>query len=94
MMSLTSPVAQAAFSLAPGEISEIITTPHGLELIALVDRRVKPLEQVRPQLEAWLRQSKVEELIQDLLKQVPVQVDTEFFSGSPPGPPPTPSSRP
>lgn len=89
------PIAQAAFSLAPGEVSEIIPTPYGLELFALEDRRVKPLEEVRPQLEARLRQGKVEELVQELLKQVPVQVDREFFSGpSPSPPPPVSSSRP
>lgn len=91
---LLPPIAQAAFALPPGGVSEIIPTPYGLELLVLEDRRVRPLDEVRPQLEASLRQGKVEELIQDLLKQVPVQVDTEFFSGTSPGPPPAPSARP
>lgn len=78
------PIAQAAFSLAPGEISEIIPTPYGLELIQVVDRRVKPLEQVRPQLEAELRRNQLEAALLELIQRYPVQVDTQYFQ-APPG---------
>jgi len=89
---LLPPVADAAFSLPPGEVSDIIPTPYGLELVVVEDRRVRPLDEVREQLEVQLRQSQVEALIQKLAAQYGVTVDSQFFSGPPASPPP--SSKP
>lgn len=92
---IVPPVAKAAFSLPPGEVSEVLETPFGLELITVEDRRSKPLEEVRPQLEAQLRRGRMEARLKELEEQYGVEVDTQFFSGAPPAQPlPSPSAQP
>jgi len=74
------PVAEAAYRLAPGQVSEVILTPYGLELIQVEDKRVKPLEEVRSELEGQIRQEKFEEVLRELAEHYKVVVDTNFFS--------------
>ena len=74
------PIADAAYAVPPGKVSDIIPTPYGLELIKVEDRRVKPLAEVRADLEAQLRQGKVEEVLQKLQAQYNVVVDKEYFT--------------
>jgi peptidyl-prolyl cis-trans isomerase C len=80
------PVADAAFSLKPGEVSNVIQSPYGLELIQVEDRREKPLPEVREQLEKEIRQAKVNQMIQDLVEKHTVLIDKDYFgSASVPG---------
>ena len=92
--TMLPPVASVAYALSPGQVSEIIGTPYGLEIIKLDDKRVKPLAEVRPQMEAQLRQGKLQEMLRNFVAQHRVEVDNEFFA--PPkktsGPPPPQSS--
>jgi peptidyl-prolyl cis-trans isomerase C len=74
------PIANAAYALAVGKVSDIIQTPYGFELIKVEDRRVKPLAEVRADLETQLRQGKVEEVLQKLQAQYNVVVDREYFT--------------
>lgn len=74
------PIAEAAYALAPGKVSEVIGTPYGLELIKVEDKRVKPLAEVRQELEAQVRQGKVEEVLKKLQDQYHVVVDSKFFT--------------
>jgi peptidyl-prolyl cis-trans isomerase C len=78
------PIANAAYALAPGQVSEIIQTPYGLELIKVEDRRVKPLSEVRKDLEAQIRSTKANQAIQELVSQYKVVVDNDYFSSGPP----------
>ncbi len=78
--TILPPLANAAYALSPGQISDIITTPYGLELIKLEDKRVKPLDEVRAQLVSQLRQGKLQEMLQGLVAQHQVEVDKEFFA--------------
>jgi len=78
--SVIPPIAQAAAALAPGKVSEIIATPYGLELIQVVEKRTKPLEEVRPELEAQLRQGKLEEKMQELQSQYKISIDQDYFN--------------
>jgi peptidyl-prolyl cis-trans isomerase C len=78
------PITNAAYALAPGQVSDIIQTPYGLELIKLEDHRVKPLAEVRKDLEAQIRRTKAEQAIQELVSQYKVVVDNNYFSSSPP----------
>jgi parvulin-like peptidyl-prolyl isomerase len=78
------PIANAAYALAPGEVSDIIQSPYGLELIKVEDHRVKPLAEVRKDLEAQIRRTKVDQAIQELVSQYKVVVDNDYFSSSPP----------
>ena len=43
---MVAPFEQAAMALQPGQVSEVVTTPMGLHLIRLEDRRVQGFEQV------------------------------------------------
>ncbi len=89
--TLLPPLANAAYALSPGQVSEIIATPYGLELIKLEDKRVKPLAEVRPQLEAQLRQGRLQEMLQSLVAKHQVEVDQEFFAPPKKTPDPAPS---
>lgn len=58
---MVSAFSEAAFALAPGEISDIITTRYGYHLIQLVDRRPPTqmdYKDVRKKIERTLRQLK------------------------------------
>ena len=74
------PIANAAYALSPGQVSEIFGTPYGLELIKLEDKRVKPLAEIRPQLEAQIRQGQLQEMLQKLVAQHQVSVDADYFA--------------
>jgi len=77
------PIVDAAHSLEPGQVSDIILTPSGLEIIKVEDKRAKSFEEVKPALETQLRQSKAAEIVQHLLANYPLVIDQEFFTGSP-----------
>jgi len=74
------PVAQAALKLSAGQVSDIIATPFGMELYQVVEKRTKPLDEVRPQLEAIIRQGNVEERMQELQSHYKISVDQQFFA--------------
>jgi peptidylprolyl isomerase len=93
-MAVIPPISRAAETLEPGKVSEIIPTPYGLEMIQLVEKRTKPLAEVRPQLEAILRQSKLQERIQELQGQHKITVDSEYFAPRAPGSPAAPYGAP
>ena len=78
--TLLPPLANAAYSLSPGQISDIIPTPYGLELVQLADKRYKPLAEVKAPLEAQLRQPKLQEMVRNLVAQHKVEVNQEFFT--------------
>lgn len=84
------PVLNAAYSLEPGQVSDILATPYGLEIIKLEEKRTKPFDEVRPSLELQFRQVRANEITQRLVEQYHVVIDQEFFGG----PPANPASRP
>ena len=74
-------IVNAANTLQPGQVSNILETPFGLEIIQVEAKRTKPFEEVRPALETQLRQSKASEIVQRLIDKYHSVVDQEFFAG-------------
>jgi len=77
------PIVNAAYALEPGQVSDIISTPSGVEIIKVEDKHTKSFEEVKPALETQLRQSKASEIVQHLMANYPLVIDQEFFAGSP-----------
>jgi peptidyl-prolyl cis-trans isomerase C len=78
--TLVPPVADAAFGLAPGQVSQVIPTPYGMDLIKVESKRTRPLAEVRSALAAQLRQSQFQEAFKRLQEQYKVVVDEKYFS--------------
>ena len=89
--NLLPPLAKAAFALNPSQVSDIISTPYGLEIIKVEDRRTKPLSEVRQDLIAEIRKTKADQAFQEELSHHKVVVDKAFFS--PTGPIVSPAPR-
>lgn len=83
-LTVVPPIADAAYALNLGEVSDIIKTPYGMEIIKVEDRRVKPFSEVRQELEAELRKKKTDEALQRLIDQYKVVIDQQYFTSSPP----------
>jgi peptidyl-prolyl cis-trans isomerase C len=77
------PIVNAAHSLEPGQVSGILLTPSGVEIIKVEDKHTKPFEEVKRALETELRQSKAAELVQHLMDNYHLVIDQEFFAGAP-----------
>jgi peptidyl-prolyl cis-trans isomerase C len=74
------PVSQAAMKLSAGQVSEIIPTPFGMEIYQVVEKRTQPLDEIRPQLEAMIRQGNVEEKMQEIQSGYKIFVDSQYFA--------------
>jgi peptidyl-prolyl cis-trans isomerase C len=74
------PVADAAYALHTGQVSDIIVTPFGLEIIKLEDRRTKTLEEVKPALEAQIREQKFVDVLAEIQKKkYPMNLDFDYW---------------
>jgi peptidyl-prolyl cis-trans isomerase C len=72
---------QVAFSLAPGEVSDVVTTQFGYHIIKLAERRdptTVPYEQVKPQIVEFLssekKRERVDAFIQEAKKRAKIEV--------------------
>jgi parvulin-like peptidyl-prolyl isomerase len=68
--ALVGPLAEAVFSLEPGEISEVVRSPFGYHVATISERRPAEtisLEEATSQIEAALRRDKATEAVTQLL---------------------------
>lgn len=71
--SINPALEEFAFSHEQGEISGIIETDYGLQIVKIIDRTestVLPLEEVRPQITEALYQEKAEPELKDFLREL------------------------
>jgi peptidyl-prolyl cis-trans isomerase D len=67
----------AAFSLPKGSISDLVKTQYGFHIIKVVDRqtaRTQTFDEVKPQIEAQVRQDKSEQLAETLAPQIAEEI--------------------
>jgi peptidyl-prolyl cis-trans isomerase C len=78
---MVGPFEQAAFSMKPGEVSDLVETPFGFHIIKVADKqaaRTVPLEEVKPQIEQFLqnqqRQQKTDAFVNALKAKGKVEI--------------------
>jgi peptidyl-prolyl cis-trans isomerase C len=79
---MVKPFADAAFSLAIGELSDVVTTQYGYHLIRVTDRReesVVPFEQVQLQIFQYLQREKVMVAIEELAAELRSRAEIEEY---------------
>jgi len=77
-------IANAAFSLAPGSISEVIDTPSGIHLVGVLERQpagVIPYEGMREILRKYLQEVRGRQAYQKLFQSLRQQAEIEILLG-------------
>ncbi|MDZ7337631.1 MAG: peptidylprolyl isomerase [candidate division KSB1 bacterium] len=69
---LVEPLDSAAFSLPPGQVSDLIATPYGYHILEVVERHKdpRPLEEIRPWLVSECRAKKRVPVYQQFLERL------------------------
>jgi peptidyl-prolyl cis-trans isomerase C len=78
---MVPPFEAAAFTLKPGELSELVESPFGYHIIKVADQqaaRVVPLEEAKPQIEQYLsgqnRQTETEAFVNTLKAKAKIDI--------------------
>lgn len=77
-------IANAAFSLAPGSISEVIDTPSGIHLVGVLERQpagVIPYEGMKDFLRKYLQEGRSRQAYQSLFQGLRQQAEIEILLG-------------
>ena len=87
------PVVNEAYALDTGQVSDLIPTPSGFEIIKVEEKRTKSFEEIKSTLESQIREEKAGVMLRQLMQQSGAFIDKEFFGGMPThqGAPPAPS---
>jgi peptidyl-prolyl cis-trans isomerase C len=79
---MVPPFSDVAFSLKPGEISDVVTTQFGVHIIKVTDRKpagTVPLDEVTAELKTFLTQQKKREQAQAFVEQVKQKAKIEVL---------------
>jgi peptidyl-prolyl cis-trans isomerase C len=88
------PIVNAAYALEAGQVSDLIGTPSGYEIIKVEEKHIKTIEEAKPALESQIRKEKANAIIQHLMTESGAFIDQEFFGAGPASGEITPSSPP
>jgi peptidyl-prolyl cis-trans isomerase C len=94
--TMAPPVAEAAFALDSGEISDVVTSSFGYHVIRVEDHRppgLIPFEEARVQARTILTNQKTAETVGTLLKTLYDNADIELLDQSVPAPPGQPPAE-
>lgn len=81
---MVPPFEEAAFAAKVGEVTQPVKSPFGYHLIKVESHVVKPLADVRPDIEKKLRPTLASQAVAALRKSTTVEVDDSFFGPAPP----------
>jgi peptidyl-prolyl cis-trans isomerase C len=79
---MVPPFDKAAFSMKPGETSDLVETDFGVHIIRVVDRqaaRTVPLDEVRPQVEQYLQGQNRQQATQAFVQGLKTKGKVEIF---------------
>jgi len=74
---MVKPFEDAAFSVAPGKISDIVETQYGYHIIKVISRKkeTKPFDKVKDQIKANLQRTKKNDAYQNYLQKLKTEAD-------------------
>ncbi len=74
---MVKPFEDAAFSVAPGKISDIVETQYGYHIIKVINRKkeTKPFDEVKDQIKANLERTKRNEAYQNYLSKLKTEAN-------------------
>ena len=76
---------EAAFSLKPGEVSDIVKTRFGYHLIKVTDKKPEstvPFEDIKERIEQYLKQGEVQKEVRELVDKLRKDAKVEIFHKS------------
>jgi peptidyl-prolyl cis-trans isomerase C len=85
---------QAAFSVKVGEVTPVVKTQFGYHIIKVEAHDSTPLEQVRPNIEKNLKQTKLHAALDAMKDSAHPKYDDAYFAPPPPPAPVTPTATP
>ncbi len=76
---MVPPFEEAAFSVPIGEISDIVETDYGYHILKIVERKKesRPLEEIRPELEAQFKSEKRGKAVRDHMEELKAAAEYE-----------------